>query len=216
MTFQVGDNSVYTNQANTYPVDVVTYASTGFVVQFTAAPTLAFIRINNTGGQGWDNTTAAKLRIYNSSGTLLGQAIFTAAQGTDWISSSISVGSLTSGATVYGGIICTGTGDLRMFNSGTTFQCQSVSTGNYTTPPATVTPGSDPGSAKPSFNWYLDATASSGTLLQRPRGMGGGMNPPSGGMNSSPAWKRHDRIFVPANFQRRETSRIIENGKALH
>jgi hypothetical protein len=175
MTFLVGQNSVYTNQTNTYPVDVLTYASGGYVVAASGTPTSAFIRINNTGGVGWDNATAAKLRIYNSSGTLLGEAVFAAAQGTDWISSSITMSAITAGATLYAGVICTGSGDLRIFNSGNNFECQSVSTGSYASPPATIAPGSDPGSAKPQFNWYLDGTTggTGSILLLQAHNMGG-------------------------------------------
>lgn len=162
MTYLVGPNNAWTNQTNTYPVDVLVYASTGYTVSAAGTPQNVYIRINNTGGQGWDNTTAAKWRGYSSGGAFLGEAVFTAVQGTDWIGSPITMSALTLGQLIYGGTICTGTGDLRLFNSGTNFECQSVSTGSYISPPSTIAPGSDPGSAKPAFNWYIDGTLAGG------------------------------------------------------
>lgn len=163
----VGDS---TTQAGTYQSSnsqEVYFACGGFVASATGTATEAYIRISNL-----NLTTAVKVLAYSAAGSLLATATISS-PATGWNHAALSSSVAVSSGTTYilGFIAYPNTAYLDIYQDGTSWNIATDQTGDYTTPPASITPrddgSGDYGTGKPSV--YLDGTTGGGgaTLASR-------------------------------------------------
>jgi hypothetical protein len=110
----------------------------------------------------WWTASAAKVVVYDSSGTLVATSdAFSSAQGTGWISKSIGSLSLNA-ATYYLGILVD-TGYLQVdCENATDYDMYTNTSGSYASPPASIPVPLDGASQRGEIAIYLDGTAGGG------------------------------------------------------
>lgn len=159
----VGDSTDRAGNIQLNNADEAHYSCAGFVAAATGTATEAYIRIQNL-----YLTTAVKVLVFSSAGSLLATATISS-PATGWnhaaLSSSLSI---TSGTTYILGFIAYPSNQyFGMYHDGTSWNIATNQTGDYTTPPSTITPiadgNGDYNMGKPSI--YLDGSTGGGATL---------------------------------------------------
>lgn len=166
MAFLVGDN---VNRAGNYQsnnAEEAHFGCGGFVAGATGTATHLYIRIHNL-----YLTTALKGLVFSAAGALLRTALISS-PATGWNAAALDSGLSVTSALTYllGWIAYPSNQYFGMYHDGTSWNIATDQTGDYTTPPASVTPRAD-GSGdynmgKPSI--YLDGSVGGGASFPVP------------------------------------------------